>query len=191
MDEKGETHYDVLGLGPRATLQHVEKAYRFCLEMYSEGAMATYSLLEGKEVESTRARIHEAYEVLSDPARRREYDQSLGLTTPTAPLLPFPSPATASGAEPEPRPEPGLPKGPVTGADLRRLREARGISLREIAQASKIGIRFLEYIEGDRFPLLPAPVYLRGFLQEYARVLGLDPRRTADAYMVRVPKRTT
>ena len=30
-------------------------------------------------------------------------------------------------------------------------------------------------------------VGLRGFLQEYARLVGIDPRRTADAYMSRLP----
>ncbi len=193
VDERGQTHYDILGLDPRASRERVEKAYRFCLEMYGENAMATYSLLDGEEVEAARVRIREAYEVLSDPPRRREYDLSLGIAPAGAPLLPFPSPAgtppqEALSEEAVPS-ELDLPPGPVTGADLRRLREGRGVSLREIAQASKIGIRFLEYIEADRFPFLPAPVYLRGFLQEYAKVVGLDPRRTAEAYMARVPRK--
>jgi flagellar biosynthesis protein FlhG len=75
----------------------------------------------------------------------------------------------------------------LTGADLRRRREARGLSLRHIASVTKIGMRYLEYIEEDRFALLPAPVYLRGFLQEYARLVGIDQRLAAEAYMSRVP----
>ena len=63
------------------------------------------------------------------------------------------------------------------------------MSLRQLAAATKIGTRFLEYIEEDRFELLPAPVYLRGFLQEYARTIGLDPKRVAEAYMKRQPSR--
>lgn len=196
MDDSGPTHYDVLGLDPRASPEQVEKAYRFCLDMYSEGAIATYSLLDRGEVDAARARIHHAYEVLSDAARRREYDLGLGITPPSASLLPFPSPGAAPVAEEggaaAVTEAPGafdLPPGPVTGAELKRLREARGVTLREIAQASKIGIRFLEYIEGDRFPFLPASVYLRGFLHEYAKAVGLDPRRTAEAYMARVPKK--
>jgi cytoskeleton protein RodZ len=74
----------------------------------------------------------------------------------------------------------------LTGADLRRIREARGVSLRHLAAVTKIGLRFLEYIEEDRFAFLPAPVYLRGFLQEYARLIGIEPRRAADAYMSRL-----
>ena len=78
----------------------------------------------------------------------------------------------------------------LTGAELRRMREARGLSLRHIAAVTKIGVRFLEYIEEDRFAFLPAPVYLRGFLQEYARLVGIDPRRAADAYMSRLARRS-
>ena len=75
----------------------------------------------------------------------------------------------------------------LTGPDLRKIREARGMSLRHIATVTKIGLRFLEYVEEDRFAFLPAPVYLRGFLVEYARLVGIDPRRTADAYINRLP----
>jgi cytoskeletal protein RodZ len=76
----------------------------------------------------------------------------------------------------------------VDGAALRRFREQRGVTLQEIAARSKVGVRYLQYIEQDRYPDLPAPVYLRGFLQEYAKAVGLEPRRTAEAYMERVPK---
>ena len=60
------------------------------------------------------------------------------------------------------------------------------MSLRQIANVTKIGTRFLEYIEEDRFALLPAPVYVRGFLQEYARTIRVDPRRVVQAYMGRL-----
>jgi cytoskeletal protein RodZ len=76
----------------------------------------------------------------------------------------------------------------VTGADLKKIRESRGVSLRGIALVTKIGVRYLEYIEEDRLALLPAAVYLRGFLMEYGRALGLDPLRTAESYMARLPR---
>jgi len=63
-----------------------------------------------------------------------------------------------------------------------------GLALSDIAASSKIGVRFLEYIEDERFDRLPATVYLRGLLKEYARSLGLDPLTVADAYLARVPK---
>ena len=49
-------------------------------------------------------------------------------------------------------------------------------------------MRFFEYIEADRHADLPARVYLRSFLQEYAKAVGLDPIGVADAYIARLPK---
>jgi len=69
------------------------------------------------------------------------------------------------------------------GAWLRTQREARGVSVQEIAQASKISLRYLEAIESDRFDTLPAPVFVRGFLREYARVVGLDPDEVVNLYL--------
>jgi flagellar biosynthesis protein FlhG len=180
----GEDLYAVLGLEARATPEQVERAYRFCLELYSEGSLATYSLLEPRQAEAQRARVREAYETLHDPERRRVYDEGQGFLPPDSPVVPFPVKADGeSGAE-----KTELPVT-LTGPDLRRIREARGLSLRHIANVTKIGLRFLEYIEEDRFAFLPPPVYLRGFLQEYARLVGLDPRKVADAYMTRLSTR--
>jgi curved DNA-binding protein CbpA len=186
---EAETHYDVLGLEPRASREQVEKAYRFCMELYGDASLATYSLLEAGEREAARTRVLEAYDVLADPIRRREYDLSCGLATPGSALLSFPPASSRESEVAEGSTPLSVLSDAVTGADLRRVRESRGVSLREIAVKSKIGVRFLEYIEQDRYPFLPAPVYLRGFLQEYARMVGLDPRRTADAYMARMPER--
>jgi curved DNA-binding protein CbpA len=172
-------HYEVLGIDPSATGDEVEEAYRRCVLLYGEGSLATYSLLEPEEVVAARVRVAEAYSVLRDPERRRDYDST------AHPPAPPPEPAPL---EP-PRSEPRVLPDPVTGADLKRVREARGIALKDIARASKIGVRFFEYIEADRHADLPAVVYLRGFLQEYARAVGLDPQRTAGSYLARVPRR--
>jgi curved DNA-binding protein CbpA len=168
------THYDVLGVEPGANPEQLDRAYRFCLELYGEGSLATYSLLEPEEMREARARIEEAYGVLRDPAKRRVYDEAQGFQR--APQIPT-RPADSSGVGAV------LLTEPVTGAALRRFREQKGIGLREISLRSKVGVRYLEYIEQERHALLPPPVYLRGFLQEYASALGLEPRRTADAYL--------
>lgn len=68
------------------------------------------------------------------------------------------------------------------GARLRSCRESRGISLIEIADATKISRRFLEAIEEENLEILPAPVFTRGFVREHARYLGLDPDEVVAQY---------
>lgn len=69
------------------------------------------------------------------------------------------------------------------GTWLRRQREAREISLRDIAERTKIGIRYLEALEEDRLDILPAPVFTKGFLREYARYIGLSPDEAVNHYL--------
>ncbi len=65
---------------------------------------------------------------------------------------------------------------------MRRERELRQISLREISEATKINLRYLEALEDNRFSALPAEVFARGFLREYARYVGLDPDEVLNYY---------
>lgn len=58
------------------------------------------------------------------------------------------------------------------------------MSLREIADSSKISMRYLDALEQDRFDVLPAPVFARGFLREYARVVGLNPDEVVNLFLV-------
>ncbi len=63
------------------------------------------------------------------------------------------------------------------GENLRRERELRGVGLREIAEATKISVRFLKALEEDRFDLLPGGLFPKAFVRQYARHLGLDAER--------------
>nr|HRC87133.1 helix-turn-helix domain-containing protein [Thermoanaerobaculia bacterium] len=69
------------------------------------------------------------------------------------------------------------------GTWLRRQREVREIGLREIADASKISLRYLEAFEQDRFDVLPAVVFARGFLREYAKYVGLDADEAVNRFL--------
>jgi len=60
------------------------------------------------------------------------------------------------------------------GEHLRREREMRGISLEEIASATRIGTRFLEAMESEQWSQLPGGVFNRGFVRSVAHHLGLD-----------------
>jgi len=77
----------------------------------------------------------------------------------------------------------GAGRSDTFGEELRKEREIRGISLKEIADSTKISKRFLELIEKNDFESLPAPVFTRGFVREYARYLGLNSDEMVNRYI--------
>lgn len=60
------------------------------------------------------------------------------------------------------------------GEVLREERERQRRQLTEIAQQTKIRVEFLQAIEENNFSVLPPSAFVRGFLQNYAHILGLD-----------------
>lgn len=71
---------------------------------------------------------------------------------------------------------------PSLGEELKRQREIREISLREIADATKISVRILEAIENNNYKILPGGVFNRNFIRAYAEFIGLDPEKTVRKY---------
>lgn len=69
------------------------------------------------------------------------------------------------------------------GAWLSRQRTVRGIKLEEIAESSKISLQYLKAFEADRFDILPADVFAKGFLRQYAGYVGLDPEEVINFYL--------
>lgn len=69
------------------------------------------------------------------------------------------------------------------GECLRRERELRRISLRDVAEATKINIRYLEALERNEFTFLPAGAFTRGFIRSYARFIGADENEMVNAYL--------
>lgn len=67
------------------------------------------------------------------------------------------------------------------GAQLRRAREARGESVHEVAYALKLSPRQVDALERDDFDALPGMAFLRGFMRNYARHVGLDAAPLLDA----------
>lgn len=72
-----------------------------------------------------------------------------------------------------------------TGPVIKALREQRGLTIRYLADTTKVGSRYLEYIEAENYAKLPARPYLRGFLGIYAKALGYEPERMAGDYLKR------
>src|ERR1700722_13636388 len=66
------------------------------------------------------------------------------------------------------------------GDTLRRERERRNLQLDQVSHELKISQKFLEAIEEERFERLPAGVFAKSFVRQYARMLGLDEEDAAN-----------
>lgn len=68
------------------------------------------------------------------------------------------------------------------GERLKQEREKRGMSLEEVAGATKISVRHLRALEQEKFNLMPGGIFNRGFVRSYAKHLGLDDEQVVADY---------
>ena len=196
-----KNYYELLGVAPHVGSGQIQAAYRFARSLYVGEATPTYGLLDASERAQMLALVEEAYAALSSPNARRDYDLHLstkgaaaskaaaGLgpirsaetrsSRPAAALAPLGEPAAAPLKVPE----------TVNGPALKALREARNMSIDQIAALSKVGGRFLRAIEEDRHDALPGRVFARGFLIEYARALRVSESEVVERYLKHWPVR--
>ena len=76
---------------------------------------------------------------------------------------------------------------PDFGAKMKRLREERGVSLRQIADATKLSVSALEALERNDISRLPGGIFSRGFVRSYAIEVGLDPEQTVRDFIGQFP----
>lgn len=158
--------YKILGLDEDATLHEARRAYHKLKTLYGESSLATYSLMTAEQREEKLDRIERAYMRIA-----REID-SRAATRP----LPFNSGESGPPGPQEP--------GEKIGAYLKRCRENLGLTLKDVAGRTRVRTTYLENIEAENLAGLPAPVYLRGFVLEFARALDLpDPESISDAFL--------
>ena len=75
------------------------------------------------------------------------------------------------------------------GEFLRTERELRGITIEQVASATKVGVRTLHALEADHYSELPAKPYIRGFVTSYCRFIGLDPKEIRSRFDQYISKR--
>jgi flagellar biosynthesis protein FlhG len=117
----------------------------------------------------------------------RESEAQRALAWRGAPSRPPRGPAHAAGGSAQAAAPALPPLDPAApGAYLRRCREALGLSLAEMTDRTRI--RNLEQIEQERFGQLPPEPYLKGYLLEYGRALGLpDLTALVKCYLDKAP----
>ncbi|MDD5306699.1 MAG: helix-turn-helix domain-containing protein [Deltaproteobacteria bacterium] len=181
--------YELLEIYPGASDEEVRRALKRVRDDFGAGSLAVRGACTEAERADYQRRSEEAHARLLDPARRRQYDRQ---TFPEG----FPRPkaegarAEAAGAKRRAASrEPEVVVGGdqiMDGPFLGRLRREKGIELADISARAKISVTYLKAIEEERFPDLPAPVYVRGYVTELARYLKVDPGRAVRDFMNRL-----
>src|SRR6185295_13382661 len=84
----------------------------------------------------------------------------------------------------------GIPPSPLegaaAGAALLKERRRQGLSLGDISRQLKLSVRQVEALERDDYSAYKGPVFIHGFIRNYAKLLGLDPEpliRAADVLL--------
>lgn len=180
--------YDILMTHPGAGDEELRKAYKRQCEIYKQGSLPLSSLLADAERQSEQARIEEAHDTLLDPRRRRAYDLSSFPERTEAKAAPKAEDSALLAERAMLREELAQELNAETmfsGMLLRKVRESQGIEIDDIAITTKINRVQLRAIEEEAFAELPPSVYLKGFVQELARCLKLDPTQVSRTYLRR------
>jgi len=69
------------------------------------------------------------------------------------------------------------------GSTLRAAREAKGLTVTQLAETTKLAPSVIENLEDDNFSRIAAPIYGRGFVKLYCEAVGLDPKPHVAEYM--------
>lgn len=254
-----QSYYEVLDVSFNASPEVIRTSYIRAKNAYNRDSLAAYSLFDREESKRVLEEIEEAYTVLSDSEKRRQYDDSHGIVSSesvyeayhrgnhavaafsrgqdsfqqeggerfnleddpfrkTSPekngdrissggaVTPAGSPShieklkalqeigQAPAAvknyqilrthEADPAMDERIAQAKdVTGAFLRQVREYKKVSADEIMNILKIGRNYLTALEEDDVARLPANVFVRGFVIQYAKALKLDHEKLANAYM--------
>lgn len=69
------------------------------------------------------------------------------------------------------------------GATLRQAREAKGLTLNDVATTTHMMVQMVEDLENERFGRIAAPIYGRGFVKLYCNMVGLDSEPLVAEFM--------
>ena len=241
-----KNYYEVLEIPSTARSEEIYHSYQRAKSAYSSDSLALYSLMSPEECRNVLELVEEAYSILSDPTKRKRYDEARGLNrdfnsmnyhtlsdrvpsvrsdvvsqsaTAVTNMLreEFTLNSNSRGSDISAEAARNQPATNVTklvtqkrfaldyvinadfekeiddaqefnGDFLRKIREYKNLDLERLADMTKVSRLYLQAIELEDFAKLPAPVYVRGFVFQYAKCLKLKPEVVANSYVARMKK---
>ncbi len=191
-------YYEILELPTNAAQHEVTTAYDRAKRTYSGENPAIYTVFTETEARELLSLIEEAYSILGNKTLRSIYDQRLLSSTYSVEDLSYSSILGASKQYfPEPKQHYQKPQyqkdesfereieeqNDWDGSFLKKVREYKGQSVERVSDKTKINPFYIHAIEKMDHKNLPAAVFVRGYILQIAKELGLNDRRVADSYM--------
>lgn len=216
-----KNYYEILEIPTTASGKEIHHGYMRAKNAYSQDSLALYSLMSQDECNEVLNLIEEAYHILSDSNKRKDYDAARGINKgvnrdeildngPNAtPSQPESNASLSTDFTKEDHPnsmtklvaknrfslqfdtdsdfEKEIEQATEwTGEFLKKIREYKKVDINRMADMTKVSKTYIRYIEEESFDLLPAPVYVRGFVYQYAKCLKLNPELVATSYLYRL-----
>ncbi|AHZ85545.1 hypothetical protein Bb109J_c3512 [Bdellovibrio bacteriovorus] len=191
-------YYEVLELTANAPQHEVTTAYERARSTYSGDNPAIYTIFSEQEARELLVVIEEAYQVLGNKILRNIYDQRLLSGRSSLNDLTYESILEASK---QVFPETKVEKPAAAyqkdesfekeiaartdwdGAFLKKVREYKKITTQRMSEITKINSYYVTAIENMDPGNLPVVVFVRGYVVQIAKALGLDEKKVADSYM--------
>lgn len=200
-----QNYYEVLEIPEHASTDDIYQGYLRAKGAYSQESSAVYSLINQEECKKMLDNIEEAYSILSEPQKRMQYDNARGLnqkgynphvkeekkeTRETRNLDKIVAKNRyALNYEKNEEFEKELNNTTeFTGSLLKKIREYKNIDIARMADMTKVSKTYIVNIENEKIQHMPALVYVRGFVYQYAKCLRLKPDLVASSYILHLKR---
>jgi curved DNA-binding protein CbpA len=197
-DTSRSNYYEILELPANAPQHEVTLAYDRARSTYSGDNPAIYTIFSQQEARELFGLIEEAYNVLGNRVLRNIYDQRLLNGLSSLNDLTY---ASILEASKQMYPEPKVESLKVTykkdeafekqiqsqthwdGDFLAKVREYKQLTPQKLSEITRINSYYITAVEKMDYQNLPAVVFVRGYVVQIAKALGLDDKKVTDSYM--------
>lgn len=193
-------YYDILEISPHCVQHEITTAYERLRSTYSGDNPAIYSVFSENEAREYLKMVEEAYSVLGNKTLRALYDEKIGQGLSKKENISFEALQTESKTVFNEMPK-KVSSFKMTykvddatekeikartewdGDSLKKIREYKRVPLEKMSEITKISSFYISAIEQMETENLPAAVFVRGYVGQIAKTLGLNEKSVADSYM--------
>lgn len=191
-------YYEVLEIKPEAQQHEITTAYERARYTYSTDNPAIYTIFSANEAREFLSLVEEAYAVLGNKTLRNLYDEKLFSGQSVKNDISY-SNLLKQSKQPAPEfkrrsfkheykidADKEKKYAAITdwnGPLLKEVREYKSYSFDQLCDVTKITSFYINALEQMQSENLPAPVFVRGYVQQLARIFGLNEKIVADSYM--------